>query len=381
MLKPIAIFIAFITVIIVIFYRWQDPYHDAYFHAYNNNVYQMLASVVSISPSFYIDTLPVTNQAEYAAFSTPTTVSQFIQSPTAIPARGINHLCSIRDARHHNTLLHWASKSMALDVMQFLLDIGCSPNTANVQGSTPLHWAATNTALNPKEFIEYEIHRNMTQSSDVIELGPNMESPIPYQFTPLPENPAIELLVKYGASVNVQNSSKETPLHFAVSWVSVPSVYSLVKAKADYTTLNQHKNTPLHQIPKDCNESQQCWKIVTILVTAGADLHLANKYGRKPVDYLDFNIIPPLLSSADQQLFESFRASNQQPTPPSSSPSSSPPSPSPSPSSPSSSPPTLDSDQVVDSDGGSKDDHNDNSTVPDIQPKRKPRGKRIRDEL
>ncbi len=72
-----------------------------------------------------------------------------------------------------------------------------------------------------------------------------------------------------------------------MDWQSESAVTFLLSRGADPNALDTHSNTPLHKIDKHCENSETCRRIVARLTRAGANIALANSFGRKALDYFD----------------------------------------------------------------------------------------------
>jgi ankyrin repeat protein len=80
---------------------------------------------------------------------------------------------------------------------------------------------------------------------------------------------------------------KETPLHWAVDWLSLPAVQVLLQRNANVHLLDVYKNSPLHKISGDCDQKVVCRDIVALLVKHGSDITLRNEYNRTPLQHFD----------------------------------------------------------------------------------------------
>ena len=90
------------------------------------------------------------------------------------------------------TLLHLAVSNLNIDIMRKLLENGAEPNALDNEKCSPLHSVFQMESKDEKSTVE-----------------------------------AIEELVKYGASINVQNENGKTPLHCAIEL----DKYTITKAQ------------------------------------------------------------------------------------------------------------------------------------------------------
>jgi len=87
----------------------------------------------------------------------------------------------------------------------------------------------------------------------------------------------LDLMVKKGADVHLQNKWLETPLHQACSRGCVETTLFLLRQGADPNALNYYNETPLH---KACRlPPSQALKMVTVLIEHGSDPLIAGYCG------------------------------------------------------------------------------------------------------
>jgi ankyrin repeat protein len=97
-------------------------------------------------------------------------------------------------------------------------------------------------------------------------------------------NNGVKLLLMYQADPNVKNNKKETPLHLAICQGNYKIALDLLKGGADANIQNQDGRTPLHM----CSELtfqllvsiKNQSELILALLTAGADPHLPDNYGK-----------------------------------------------------------------------------------------------------
>jgi len=276
----------------------------------------VIAVIVGVLLSYYQD--PLTQTIFEAAFNndletllhvavkssySPEESQMYIESLTqdSVPRRAVDHICQSKD-KYGNTVLHWASKSAALDVAHYLIRLTCFQSPAkNNAGSTALHWAAT--APGPREtFIKPYRPASDGENAphaDGTVLNFDMEKAAGVDDSPRPINLVIPLLLSHGWDVNGANKAGETPLHWAIEWQSLWSVRALLYANATVSALDQHQNTPLHKISSDCQENEVCTHIVSLMVAAAAPTMVANEYGRTVLEHFDTTAAVPTLTTGE----------------------------------------------------------------------------------
>ncbi len=84
-----------------------------------------------------------------------------------------------------------------------------------------------------------------------------------------------------GVSINIASNSGITPLHSAVTEGQLDSVVYLIQKGANIESKDIHGRTPLF-LPVEGGDSPK--KIIDILVNAGADLSVKNKWGKSLSD-------------------------------------------------------------------------------------------------
>ena len=93
------------------------------------------------------------------------------------------------------------------------------------------------------------------------------------------------LLVIYGADINVIDNSRETPLHKAVAAGKVGITDLLLNHGAYANVQNKDQNTPLHIAVKHCQErsSTVTLKLCDLLLKHGADPNIKNDFHETPL--------------------------------------------------------------------------------------------------
>jgi ankyrin repeat protein len=109
-------------------------------------------------------------------------------------------------------------------------------------------------------------------------------------------------LLKAGADVHATDKNGVTALHHAVRFRSPTAVKTLIEHGANVNqACRRNGSTPLHRTatqtgaPGTGGRGEAAKEIVQLLLAAGADPSIANKSGRKPVDYAKDSALRSLL--------------------------------------------------------------------------------------
>lgn len=183
----------------------------------------------------------------------------------------------------------------------YLLSLGANPNERNKWGMTPLHlsinrqslavaqllvkndgdlYIADNIGTTPLmlAFKSQPLFIDQFFNGDVLEkIDSSKNTPI-FHAIFLNNLPVIQVMVKKGASLKVQNLSGSTPLHEAVKSGNYAVVDYLLKSGASVSAIDNLGNTPLHNLVY--------WDSIEIgelLISYGASIDPQNKEGRTPL--------------------------------------------------------------------------------------------------
>lgn len=91
----------------------------------------------------------------------------------------------------------------------------------------------------------------------------------------------LEILIKHGADINLQNKEGLTALMYAVKF-SYSSTEMLLKNHASVNIQDIEGNTALHHLLFFINPQES---IVEILINNGANVHIQNIRGETPLSY------------------------------------------------------------------------------------------------
>lgn len=162
------------------------------------------------------------------------------------------------------------------EMAKLLLDAGFNPNFKEESHQfSPLHIACYFENTKGIEFL-IQICPDLLEEKDV------------YGATPLlfsintKKTKSIHDLIKCGANVQAADLKYQTPLHYAVANGHVEVVELLLKKGADVNALSHSHHTPLHYAA-DSN-SANVGKIISILLSAGADKTIQDLEGRDSVE-------------------------------------------------------------------------------------------------
>ena len=108
--------------------------------------------------------------------------------------------------------------------------------------------------------------------------------------------------VQAGADVHAADKNGVTALHHAVRFRRPSAVQALIEHGADVNrACRRNGSTPLHRAviqtgaPGTAGKTGEAQQIVRLLLAAGADPSIANKAGKRPIDYVTDDSIRVLL--------------------------------------------------------------------------------------
>ena len=167
------------------------------------------------------------------------------------------------DVRMHgdsgDTPLHLAASSHHLEIVRILLQYNAEVNSSNEDGCTPLL-----TALSRENALD----DGGSTSSHQVSQG--------WKKGDLNIVRLVRLLLDYGANVNVYDTSRNTPLHFAASEGHFEVARMLLERGADIHSQNDERLTPLQRASQGMREGHR--DIVRLLLDYGANCDARDNY-------------------------------------------------------------------------------------------------------
>jgi tankyrase len=109
-------------------------------------------------------------------------------------------------------------------------------------------------------------------------------------------------LLKAGADIHATDKNGVTALHHAVRFRSPAAVKTLIEYGANVDqACRRNGSTALHRAvtqtgaPGTAGRDQEAREIIQLLLAAGADPSIANKSGKRPIDYVRDDAVKSLL--------------------------------------------------------------------------------------
>jgi uncharacterized protein len=119
---------------------------------------------------------------------------------------------------------------------------------------------------------------------------------------PIQQRRSLIAALKTGAGIDAGDKNGVTALHHAVRFRNPLAVKTLIEQGADVNrACTRSGSTPLHRAvtqtgaPSSAGKAREALEIVRLLLAAGADPDIANKTGRKPIDYVRDDAMRALL--------------------------------------------------------------------------------------
>ena len=155
-----------------------------------------------------------------------------------------------KEAPIHIAVMHgW------IDVVQLLVERGADIDNTVFYGITPLNLAVTLHAYSIAEFLlsaGANVNLKRPYCYSVVRGIPNAKltplfSAVECRWRNINGLRLVELLLRYGADVNVKTDVKETPLHAAAICRNDNIIWLLANAGADINAVDEYGETPIHK--------------------------------------------------------------------------------------------------------------------------------------
>lgn len=170
--------------------------------------------------------------------------------------------------------LHQATLNRDFKAIKVLIEYGADVNSKIASGRTPLHMATDRDSCNPK-FVEFYLQHgadpNITDNQGQTSLHlACMSCHEGYQ------DKIIELLLRFGAKVDIKDRNEKLPLHYADNSTIVKLL--LPRSIFFINIKDKDGNTPFHIISRSYN----C-KLMLRYLKLGADLTIENNDNQLPI--------------------------------------------------------------------------------------------------
>lgn len=204
----------------------------------------------------------------------------------------LNHANISQTDKLYRTPLEYAIRYNRKSIVKLLLHHQANANL-NSRGTAPLHQVGlflTKKCKHKKiyqlnfpqaaESGNYEIVRLLiAHKADINVLNSHRRTPLHYAAQRGHVN-VIQLLLDHGANIHsIERSARETALHRAAATGSVHGVELLLQGNADIHALDYQRKTPLHKAAISGNVST-----IDLLISRGSALWFKDKFGKTPRD-------------------------------------------------------------------------------------------------
>ena len=197
------------------------------------------------------------------------------------------------------TPLHLAASEGHLDICQMLLERNADVHVHGDSGDTPLHLAASSHHLEiVRILLQYNAEVNpgnedgctpllmaLSKENALDDGGSTSLHPLSQglQRGDLNIVRLVRLLLESGANVNVYDTSRNTPLHFAASAGNLDVARMLLELGAEVDSQNDERLTPLQRASQGMREGHR--DIVRVLLDHGAYCDARDKRGNTALHF------------------------------------------------------------------------------------------------
>ncbi|MFY9610066.1 MAG: ankyrin repeat domain-containing protein [Blastocatellia bacterium] len=213
----------------------------------------------------WLKTLRANDEQARARFS-----RAYLGAPAEPKLREVQHALALEHGLAEYLLspvpMFAAARRDRADVVEFLLDLGVSPDIEDAQKQRPLHEAASNDSLRVAELL--------------IERGAEIE-PVETNWNNTPLDHAM-----YGQKTRmIEFLSRFTRDVFRLTWIgNIERLHEVLGEEPDLAKAAGNGNTPLMWLPEDEVRAKE---IVELLVARGADPKIRNKEGMTAADCVE----------------------------------------------------------------------------------------------
>ncbi|XP_018322447.1 transient receptor potential channel pyrexia [Agrilus planipennis] len=191
----------------------------------------------------------------------------------------IRHGANVDAGQNIKSPLYYAVRSLAVECVRELLEVGANPNTLQVFTETPLHVAAS--------LGSYEIIKLLIDHGAAVNVQCGSQKTTALHLVAEDGNPELaRLLLDAGAHISATNRKLQTPLHLAALSQCVEIVELLLSRGADPNASDANGRTPLHGAIVKISDSCDC---VKVLLNAGANVNKPDIFGYTPLHLAALN--------------------------------------------------------------------------------------------
>ncbi|CAL4110590.1 unnamed protein product, partial [Meganyctiphanes norvegica] len=182
----------------------------------------------------------------------------------------------IADKEGRNTL-HLAASAGKLEAMGLCLAAGAEVNISDFSGATPMH-----SAILSKKAACTQLLVMLLDSGGDLHCGmeDNEEGTLAHAAVKVGCLPCLQALAERGATLDAQDITSRTPLHYAVEGRREKCINFLMEKGCSFETADRRGFLPIH-----CAIRADSPNIVRKMLTAGADPNALDKDGRSYVQF------------------------------------------------------------------------------------------------
>ena len=178
--------------------------------------------------------------------------------------------------KNQETPLHLVSDKVNLELVRVLLNYGANVNAKNIRGRTPLHQVLNRQEYNDGAFRIAQL-LVVKHNADVNTQDGDHETPL-HLVSRNRHLELVQVLLDYGANVNVTNSQGQTPLHQALLFTLWINCFS-----------KRNETVVADQVAASA--------VALLLVERGAKVNLRDKDHQTPLHLASYGLLPELVLS------------------------------------------------------------------------------------